>query len=108
MPEVNILVIGRHPEIMQTVLRLINKNPAYNASGATGNDEAVALFRSGNFQLVILGGGVDRESERLFRDTFSSIQPGIKIIQHFGGGSGLLENEIRAALENNTDGIFNV
>lgn len=108
MPEVNILVIGRHPEIMQTVLRLINKNPAYRASGATGNDEALALFRGGDFQLVILGGGVDRESEHMFCERFSELQPGIKIIQHFGGGSGLLENEIRAALENNTDGIFNL
>lgn len=108
MPEVNILVIGRHPEIMQTVLRLINQNPAYNASGATGNNEALALFRDGNFQLVILGGGVDRESEQLFRKTFEQMKPDIKIIQHFGGGSGLLENEIRAALENNTDGIFNL
>jgi hypothetical protein len=108
MPEVNMLVIGRHKEIMQTVLRLINQNPAYNASGATTNDEAVALFRSGDFQLIILGGGVDRTSEAFFRKTFAEIKPGIKIIQHFGGGSGLLENEIRAALENNADGIFNV
>ncbi len=108
MPEVNILVIGRHREIMQTVLRLVNQNPAYNASGATSNDEALDMFRDGNFQLVILGGGVDRESEQLFREQFRAMQPGIKIIQHFGGGSGLLENEIRAALENNADGIFNL
>ena len=34
--------------------------------------------------------------------------PQIKIIQHFGGGSGLLSNEIEAALTDNESGNFNV
>ena len=39
---------------------------------------------------------------------FEHENPDIKIIQHWGGGSGLLENEINAALDNNKEGNFNI
>ena len=99
MKPVNILVIGRHPQIMETVLRLLNGQPDWQAQGALTDDHAQQLFYSATFHLVLIGGGVDDESERKLRDTFVALRPETRIIRHFGGGSGLLFNEIRQALE---------
>ena len=108
MNKIQILVIGRETDILQTVLRLINKNDNWNATG-TGEDEtAIKLFHQYPYDLVLLGGGIEADSEIKLSKIFTLQNPAIKIIQHWGGGSGLLENEIRAALENNEEGNFNI
>lgn len=94
-----ILVIGRHEEIMQTLLRLINNNGQWNATIALSDEEAMRLFDSRHFHLVLLSGGIEPHAEQLLRTHFKSQDPSVIIIQHFGGGSGLLTNEIRQALD---------
>ena len=44
MNKVEILVIGRNPQIMETVLRLINQNENWNAVGALADEDAIELF----------------------------------------------------------------
>ncbi|MDB5108892.1 MAG: hypothetical protein JWR67_6, partial [Mucilaginibacter sp.] len=41
MSKIEILVIGRHPEILQTVLRLVNNNAEWNATGTATDEEAI-------------------------------------------------------------------
>lgn len=106
MSKTQILVIGRHPAILETVLRLINQHEPWEAVGATDDEQAIELFQQRRFDLVILGGGISDEQERKFVRLFPLLQPHIKIVQHFGGGSGLLFNEIQAALEDNRAGNF--
>ncbi len=96
--KINILVVGRHEEILQTVLRLINKNDDWNAEGCLHDEEAVKLFNERNFDLVLLSGGIDEVCEENLRNCFMKKNPAIKIIQHYGGGSGLLSGEIYEAL----------
>ena len=98
MSKIEILVIGRHPEILQTVVRLVNNNPDWNATGANTNDEAIAAFNAKIFKLVLLGGGIEKESEDYLCDTFRKQKPDIIIVEHYGGGSGLLAAEIYQAL----------
>jgi hypothetical protein len=98
MEKTNILYIGRHPEIMETVVRLINKNETWNGLGTADDDMAMALFTNMDFQLVLLGCGINEEDELKLRNFFSAVNPNTKIVQHYGGGSGLLYNEITAAL----------
>lgn len=93
-----ILAIGRNEEILQTVLRIISKNEQWTAAGALTDEEAMQLFRSRHFDIVLLCNGIDETSEQQLRSYFKSIQPAVIIIQHYGGGSGLLSNEIREAL----------
>lgn len=99
MTSTQILVIGRHEHILQTVLRLINQRPSWEATGALDDEQAIELFHRQHFDLVLIGGGVDAISERKLRKLFSLLQPEAIVIQHFGGGGGLLENEILAALQ---------
>ncbi|MGF7077089.1 hypothetical protein [Mucilaginibacter sp. 3215] len=98
MEKIQILVIGRHPEILATVVRLVNNNPDWNATGCLSDEEAIAAFSTRDFKLVLLGGGVDEISEYKLNEYFCSEKPNIKVVQHFGGGSGLLSAEIFEAL----------
>jgi hypothetical protein len=99
MEKIQILVVGRHPEILATVVRLVNNNPDWNATGCLSDEEAIAAFGAQDFKLVLLGGGVDDVSESKLNDHFCSLKPDIKMVQHFGGGSGLLSAEIYEALK---------
>ncbi|WP_413665920.1 hypothetical protein ACEN9X_15060 [Mucilaginibacter sp. Mucisp86] len=98
MEKTQILVIGRHPEILATVVRLVNNNPDWNATGCLSDEEAIAAFPMQDFKLVLMGGGVDEASERKLNEYFRAEKPEIKVVQHFGGGSGLLSAEIFGAL----------
>jgi len=98
MDKVEILVIGRHLEILQTVLRLINNNADWNATGASTDEEALAAFTSKAFKIVLLGGGIEKNSEDSLCAAFKTHNPDIIIVQHYGGGSGLLAAEIYQAL----------
>src|SRR5882762_1706980 len=93
-----ILAIGRHAEILQTVVRLINNNPEWNATGAGTDYEAMLAFSTQTYKLVLLGGGIEKESEDRICAAFRALNPDIIIIQHYGGGSGLLAAEIYQAL----------
>ncbi|MEO3407016.1 hypothetical protein AAFN85_24080 [Mucilaginibacter sp. CAU 1740] len=99
MEKIQILVVGRHPEILATVVRLVNNNPDWNATGCLSDEEAIAAFGTQDFRVVLLGGGVNEISEAALNSHFFSINPDIKIVQHFGGGSGLLSAEIYEALK---------
>src|SRR3984893_12894963 len=98
MSKVEILVVCRHEGILQTIVRLINNNPDWHAIGTATDDEAIAAFDAQPFKLVLLGSGIEMESEDKLRMYFTSKQPGITIVQHYGGGSGLLAAEIYEAL----------
>ncbi len=90
--------MGRHPQIMETVLRLIRTQQNWRAIGALEDNEAIEKFRENNFDLVLIGGGVEEESERKLKAECEKVNSQIKIIRHYGGGSGLLFNEIQEAL----------
>src|SRR5882757_8134408 len=98
MNQTQILVIGRHPEILATVVRLVNNNPDWNATGCITDEEAVSAFNDQEFALVLLGGGIEKKSEDELCTYFRITKPDIKIVQHYGGGSGLLTAEIYEAL----------
>ena len=97
---VNILVIGRDPGILQVVLRLLNEHkPAnYHAIGSAEPEQARSLFADSDIDLVLLTNGIDATLDASLREEFLTRRPGIRILQHFGGGSGLLFSEIAEAL----------
>jgi DNA-binding response OmpR family regulator len=104
MSKTQILTIGRHAEILQTVVRLVNNNPEWECLGVQTDDEAIAVFSAQPFDLVLLGGGIENESEALLCNAFRTHNPNIIIIQHYGGGSGLLTAEIYEGLRGTTLG----
>ena len=99
MGKVEILVICRHEGILQTIVRLINNNPAWNATGAVTDDEALTAFTGHPFKLVLLGSGIEKASEDKLSMAFKIHDPSITIVEHYGGGSGLLFTEIYEAIK---------
>ncbi|WP_338645915.1 hypothetical protein V5J73_11175 [Flavobacterium sp. KS-LB2] len=101
METIHILYIGRHLEILATVIRLINANDNWNGVGVMNDEEAKEIFLRKDFSLVLLGSGIQEESETDLCAFFKNKNPNINIVQHYGGGSGLLKSEIVLALDNN-------
>ena len=99
MDKIQILVIGRNEQILATVERLINNNPKWQATACLTDEGAISACNQQRFDLVLLGGGIDDTSDKYLRQALDEQQPGIHIIQHYGGGSGLLATEINMALE---------
>ena len=96
----NILVIGKDPEILPVVLRLLNdyKEANYHAIGTTDPHLARALFADVDIDLVLITNGIDATLDASLREEFLGRRPDVRILQHFGGGSGLLFAEIAQAL----------
>ena len=98
MNKAQILIIGRNPEILAVVERLINNNPKWQATACLTDGEALSACERQAFDLVLIGGGVDENEEAYLRAEIGKRWPGTKIVQHYGGGSGLLATEINMAL----------
>jgi DNA-binding NtrC family response regulator len=92
-----ILYIGADPEIAAVMLRVINANPEWNGTLAAA-DEAEALVAREPFDVVLLGCGLDAETEAALQQQLIAVRPGLKVVLHYGGGSGLLKAEIETAL----------
>lgn len=99
MNKLNILVIGRHHEIMETIVRLLNSQPGWQAEGALNDRDALEKFHQTAFECVLIGGGVVEASEKQLTSQFKKLRPQTRVIRHYGGGSGLLFNEVQMALE---------
>lgn len=96
--KINILYIGLHAEIRELVVKLINKNEAWQGTGAASPEEVMECLHNLQPELALLGNGLSEEQENEMRVLLRREKPSIKIIQHYGGGSGLLNGEIREAL----------
>lgn len=96
--QTTILYIGRDTEITTVMNRLLNGRPEWKGICVCADDEAVTICKEQHIDLVLLGNGIDAECEKALRIKLNEIKPGIKVIQHYGGGSGLLYGEIMTAI----------
>lgn len=93
-----ILYIGRDPEITEVMKRLLNARPEWKGICVRADEEAIEICSAEDIDLVLLGNGIDAECEKALRAKLTELKPDLKIIQHYGGGSGLLYGEIMTAL----------
>jgi DNA-binding NtrC family response regulator len=93
-----ILYIGRDAQIAATVGRLLNAREEWRGLTACSDEEALAICSEQVIDLVLLGNGILDAEEQELRKRLIKIHPSLKIIQHYGGGSGLLYGEIMAAI----------
>jgi len=96
--QTTILYIGRDAEITIVMNRLLNARPEWKGICVCTDEEAVSILETQEVDLVLLGNGITPECEKVLRGHVSALKPTIKIIQHYGGGSGLLYGEIMTAL----------
>jgi hypothetical protein len=96
--QTNILYIGRDTEITVVMNRLLNARPEWKGICVCTDDEAIGICQTNKIDLVLLGNGIDAACEKALRARLTGLKPELKIIQHYGGGSGLLYGEIMTAL----------
>lgn len=97
MKQLTILYIGRNQEITDTMNRLLNAREEWKGITTCLDEEAVVIVRDTPIDLVLLGNGISAAAEEKLKADLIRIRPALKIIQHYGGGSGLLYGEIMAA-----------
>jgi DNA-binding response OmpR family regulator len=96
--QLRILAVGRDPAILQVVERLINGHEGWAATIVTTDEDAIAAVDTTDFRIVFVCAGVTVEEEENLRRKIQELRPGAVVTRHFGGGSGLLENEVLAIL----------
>jgi hypothetical protein len=95
----NILAVGRDEAILAVVERLINSHDGWVAAIAMTEAEAEGLFRTTAFSIVLVGAGFSAQEEETLRQRLLKLDPAVTVIRHYGGGSGLLENEILGIIQ---------
>jgi len=104
--QLNILAVGRELAILQVVERLINGHEGWVATIVTTDEEAMAAVAKTDFRIVFVCAGVTAEEEEDLRRKVQELHPGVVVTRHFGGGSGLLENEVLAILNDQKKQIY--
>lgn len=99
MSKINILAVGTHAEILEVVVRLINQNEQWQGFGAADVTQAITLLQQQPFIMVLLCNGLNHQEEMAIQQATEALQPLVKVLQHWGGGSGLLFSEIQMALQ---------
>ena len=90
-----VLVLGRYAEIVNTIVRLIDQWEGFTAVASSTVDEMIGCLHAEPYVVLLVGAGFSTEQEKEIREKAKEIRPEIKIIEHFGGGSGLLLSELK-------------
>lgn len=93
----SVLVIGKNKEILDVLLRVINSSQEYVASIYLYTDK-ISTFSLENFDIILLSSGLSVNDEMEIEKQISTVMLNAKVIQHYGGGSGLLFAEFKQAL----------
>lgn len=98
--DTNILVIGRDRAILEVIERLINSHEGWYATITESEDAAEKAVKEKGFAIAFVSAGFSATEEEALRQKLTIITPALVVTRHYGGGSGLLENEILGILEN--------
>ena len=99
--EINILAIGRDKGILEVLERLINSHEGWKGTVVMTAEAVFAALGEREYRIVFVSAGITAEEEQLLRQRIEQQYPGVVVTRHFGGGSGLLENEVLSILNKN-------
>ena len=92
----DILVVGRERAILDVVERLINSHQGWKATIVSTEEAVVNVFEEQHFPIVLVCAGFSAQEEESLRQRLAGKETVVS--RHWGGGSGLLENEILGIL----------
>jgi hypothetical protein len=92
------LILGKNEPILEILLRLVNAYENWNAVGFNDEKTAQEYFLNNKIDIVLLSSGIEDHVEKEFTSFCLKHQPNVEVIEHFGGGSGLLKSEIEYRL----------
>jgi DNA-binding NtrC family response regulator len=99
MKELEIIVFSPITDMRDVIVRVINNEEKWKGYGVPSLPELMVLLKQKSIDIVLFDAGVSTEEEIEVSQKIKEVFPKTIIIQHYGGGSGLLKNEIMSALE---------
>ena len=88
------LILGKNESILAILTRLVNANENWKAVSFDNEKLAENYFLANKLDFVLLSSGIENNIEKEFTAFCLKAQPDVEVIEHFGGGSGLLQSEI--------------
>ncbi|EHQ44469.1 hypothetical protein [Myroides odoratus] len=98
MKTLNFLVIGKNTAILMTLKRIIEATTGWYATIMEDENGLEPFLKEHKVDIILLSAGLEELVEIGIKAYALCIDPDIKVIQHFGGGSGLLKSEVYSAL----------
>ena len=96
-----VLVLGVNEMINSVIIRLLNGMDDYLGVANRSINEMPASLKEHKYDILLIGAGFNEEQENVITERAREAYPDIKILQHYGGGSGLLRAELEQ-LKNDT------
>ncbi|AZA62964.1 MULTISPECIES: hypothetical protein [Chryseobacterium] len=100
MKKLHFLVIGKNQEILDTLKRIIENNEGWTAEILDDESVCYDYIKENQVDIVLLSSGLDQEFENNIKIFCENLDKEVKVIDHYGGGSGLLKNEVYALFPN--------
>jgi len=100
MKTLNFLVIGKNQEILETLKRIIENNEGWKAEIRSEESICYDYIKENQVDIVLLSSGLEEEFENDIKIFCKNLDKEVKVIDHYGGGSGLLKNEVYSLFPN--------
>lgn len=100
MKTLNFLVIGKNQEILDTLKRIIENNEGWNAEIQSDENICYDYIKENQVDIVLLSSGLEEQFEKEIKVFCENLDKEVKVIDHYGGGSGLLKNEVYTLFPN--------
>jgi len=97
MKMLKFLVIGKNQKILEVLKRIIEKNEGWKAEIQSNEEAAYEYISNNKVDIVLLSSGLEDQLEQEIKDFCKNSDQEIKVIDHYGGGSGLLKSEVNIA-----------
>lgn len=94
----NVLVVGKNEAIVDLLIKLVNKYPELFALGTCKLEEISSICQISPVDILLISSGLSAEQEEEITKIVCQIHPSVKMVEHFGGGSGLLRTELNQVL----------
>lgn len=100
MKTLNFLVIGKNQEILETLKRIIENNEGWKAEVESDENICYNYIKENQVDIVLLSSGLEEKFENEIKVFCGNLDKEVKVIDHYGGGSGLLKNEVYVLFPN--------
>ncbi|MDQ6530308.1 hypothetical protein [Flavobacterium sp. LHD-85] len=94
MKQLQFLLLGKNEAILAILLRLVNVDENWHGVAFNNEKEAQEYFQNNKIDIVLLSSAIEDHVEKEFTSFCLKTHPDVEVIEHFGGGSGLLKSEI--------------
>jgi hypothetical protein len=94
MENLRVLVLGKNQQILETLERVFIKIKFVQTSFLSNENESYYFLKENKMDAILLSSGLSSEFEISIMNYAATNFPSIKVIPHYGGGSGLLRSEI--------------